>query len=594
MTSITQGCSEELCFDTAAYRTRVKPAYCIPHIQERFRRGGLELLDEFDKPTSWQLTRCMECGLEAHYRLEYVMDNNAHEIKTCRACYWRSWAANSRQMMGAYADYSPVPEEVARAHADSNGFDYIKPLTEPSLGGDPHYVRCRRCIRLSAQRLGDIGFGCSCLSSSKRNIAARPASRVRELFKDSGSAAVSWWNHGANPEKLWATATPRSRSAAQWTCPACDHGFTDTILDMARHPVCPQCAEMAAFVRMVERSVLATKTVFDVPELLSAWADDADPRSVAAAGDWTARSFVCVEGHRARLSPERYLDGGCPSCRGNATRAARLQDGPTLDSELSSQWHPDLNMVDIAKVGDNSKRRVWWRDPECGHEWEAQPRERHKRPRWRCPACQTRLGSLAWFYPELAAEWAPSNPTSAWHVMPTGKTTFLPSWTCPTDARHVWQATVTSRVSGATCPECRVSGKSAVELVYRDAAIAAFGSASSGSIIRDQRFQRRLTWTIDIGIDVGGRPVAIEYDGSYWHRDKVALDTDKTRDLLSAGYLVVRLREDPLPSLRIDDSRYLELVTYATALDPDAVMMQVQEWVMRRHAESNEVPPRTS
>lgn len=578
MPVITQECSEEQCSATAAYRTRVKPAYCIQHIEERFRRGGLELLDEFDKPTSWHLTRCLECDLRAHYRFEYVIDNNPHDIKTCRSCYWRSWAANSRQMMGAYADYSPVLEETARAHADTNGFDYIRPLTEPSLGGDPHYVRCRSCARLSAQRLGDIGFGCSCFNSSKRSTAARPASRLKELFKDSDSAAVSWWNHDANPEKLWATATPRSRSDAQWICPACDHGFTDAIQDMARRPVCPQCAEMAAFVRMVERSVLATKTVFDVPELLVAWADEVDPRNVPAAGDWTARSFVCAEGHRARLSPETYFDDGCPSCRGNATRDARMLEGPMLDTEFASQWHSEFNTVNIAKVGDNSKRRVWWRDPECGHEWEAQPRERHKRPRWRCPTCQTRLGSLAWFYPDLAAEWAPSNPASAWHVMPTGRTAFLPTWICPTDATHMWQATVASRVSGATCPECRVSGKSAVELSYRDAAIAVFGAASSGLTIRDQRFQRRLTWTIDIGIEVDGRPVAVEYDGSYWHRDKVALDTDKTHDLLAAGYLVVRLREDPLPPLNVGDSRYLELVTYASASDPGAAMLQIRQW----------------
>ncbi|MFE7065563.1 zinc-ribbon domain-containing protein [Microbacterium sp. NPDC057658] len=581
MPAITQECSEEQCAAPAVYRTRVKPAYCLPHVEERFRRGGLELLDEFDKPTSWQLTRCMKCGLEAHYRLEYVMDNNAHGLKTCRACFWTSWAVDSRQMMGSFGDYSPVAEDTARAHAESNGFNYIRPLTEPSLSGDPHYVRCRSCGRLSAQRLGDIGFGCSCLNSSRRSAAARPASRVKQLFKDSGSPAVSWWNHDANSEKLWGTATSRSRSGAQWTCPACDHEFTGTILDMARHPVCPQCAEMAAFVRTVERSVLATKTVFDVPDLLAAWADDADPRSVAAAGDWTARQFICKDGHRARMSPESYLDGGCPSCRGNATRAARMQEGLTLDSELASQWHPDLNTVDIAKVGDNSKRRVWWRDPECGHEWEAQPRERHKRPRWRCPTCQTRLGSLAWFYPELAAEWSPANPTSAWHVLPTGKTTFLPAWICPTDATHIWQATVASRVSGATCPECRVSGKSAVELAYRDAAIAVFGAASSGETIRDERFKRRLTWTIDIGIEVNNQPVAIEYDGSYWHRDKVALDTDKTRDLLAAGYRVVRLREDPLPPLSIDDDGYLELTAFATSPDTSTAMTEIARWLTR-------------
>lgn len=56
-----------------------------------------------------------------------------------------------------------------------------------------------------------------------------------------------------------------------------------------------------------------------------------------------------------------------------------------------------------------------------------------------------------------------------------------------------------------------------------------------------------------------GRPVVLEYDGSYWHSTKAEVDTAKTKALLSAGALAVRVREQPLPLLDINHPRLLQL-----------------------------------
>jgi DNA polymerase-3 subunit epsilon len=56
----------------------------------------------------------------------------------------------------------PVPFEEAKSLAEDHGFDYLGPLTAPSLPDDPHHTRCRRCGKISAERLGDIAFGCTC------------------------------------------------------------------------------------------------------------------------------------------------------------------------------------------------------------------------------------------------------------------------------------------------------------------------------------------------------------------------------------------------------------------------------------------------
>jgi hypothetical protein len=56
----------------------------------------------------------------------------------------------------------PIPCDEAKALAEEHGFDYLGPLTAPSLPDDPHHTRCRRCGKISAERLCDIYFSCTC------------------------------------------------------------------------------------------------------------------------------------------------------------------------------------------------------------------------------------------------------------------------------------------------------------------------------------------------------------------------------------------------------------------------------------------------
>lgn len=53
----------------------------------------------------------------------------------------------------------------------------------------------------------------------------------------------------------------------------------------------------------------------------------------------------------------------------------------------------------------------------------------------------------------------------------------------------------------------------------------------------------------DISGKYQGRPVVIEYDGQFWHRDSTERDARKTALFIEAGYLVVRVREGKLHKL---------------------------------------------
>ncbi|HET7386190.1 MAG TPA: exonuclease domain-containing protein [Nocardioidaceae bacterium] len=162
-----QFCSVDGCSNNAAFKTRSKPTYCDAHITVILSRGGLEALETFTRPDDWLLTRCLQCSNVGHYRFVYVLDNNAADIATCRACFWRKWAAHQRAALGPYDDPEPVPYEKAQTIAEDHGYIYLGPLTNPSLAYDPHRTECRRCGKISAERLGDISFGCTCQPRKK-------------------------------------------------------------------------------------------------------------------------------------------------------------------------------------------------------------------------------------------------------------------------------------------------------------------------------------------------------------------------------------------------------------------------------------------
>lgn len=157
-----QVCSVDGCAHGAAFKTRSKPTFCTAHIDVILTRGGLEALESFTHPEDYLLTRCLRCRNVAHYRFAYVQGKDAEGEPTCRACYWRNWGAHQRESLGQSGDNEPVPYEKAEATAEEHGYIYLGPLTNPSMADDPHRVECRRCGKITAERLGDIAFGCTC------------------------------------------------------------------------------------------------------------------------------------------------------------------------------------------------------------------------------------------------------------------------------------------------------------------------------------------------------------------------------------------------------------------------------------------------
>lgn len=577
MAKEVQLCSTDGCERPAAFRTTSNPAWCEECLTVILADVGLEPLAEFPGPKKWWLTRCLTCDAECHYRLVTLLEKRAVKSSGCQRCDWAAWAK-------IHGGSSPtVSVDTLRRLLDENDFDPVGELT-PLSSAHAVLTKCRACGNQAAKQIADLSWGCHCTRVTRSGgVGTRKAEGVKRgaknLFVDSDSPALDWWDHEANQESELKTITVRARREAHWVCPECDHPFAEAVYLMTESPRCPACREL----HHAEYERLRSVPVADIPALLEAWDDEDDPREVLVAGDNHLRRFRCPAGHRPRLNPYRYLTAGCPTCRAQAT--LKQNGRATLTSalpEIAEQWHPTRNGEKFtpATIGPGSKRIFWWKADGCGHEWEDSVQNRDKYQRWRCPECRTILHSLGWQDPGLAAEWSHENPVTPWHLRPFAQTPFIPKWICSINSEHRWEAPLSSRSSGADCPECRVAGKSKVELDHFEAAKTVFTKVRSGVAIRDNAFVTRTVWTVDILTEHDGTKIAIEYDGAYWHRPeaKILVDRYKSLDLIAAGYLVVRLREDDLPSLDIDDARYVELRVYSTAPQPEKMIAAADQW----------------
>lgn len=583
MATREQLCSTEGCGKQAAFTTRTKPAWCVGCLTDILAGLGMDPIAEFPGKNGRWLTRCRSCGAECDYRLGYLLELRTREEPACRRCFWTGWAEMANRLSGIT---SPVSAQVLREHLDTSGFDPVEQIVGLPSDNHPVLTRCRLCGRQEAQRPGDIGWGCACTRNgpSSSPTAGKPrGGRSKNLLADSGNTALTWWDHEANNDTALQTATLRARRECRWVCPDCGHKFAAKVYEMTDHPECPACRSAQHEQWSADYERLKRTPVADVPELFAAWEDEADSSTVMVA-DPGLRRFKCTSGHHPRVSSYAYLTSGCQFCR--ALSEAVSQSRPTLAQalpEIASQWHSTANGTRWTpdNVGPGSKRIVWWLADCCGYEWQEGVGDRNKYKRQRCPQCRTILDSLAWVDPGLAAEWSNRNPVTAWHVRPTAQTAFTPQWVCAVDVEHHWEAPLASRSAGSECPECRQAGKSRVELDHLDAAMLVFTKVRSGASLTDPGFATRKSWTVDILAQHGETKVAIEYDGAYWHapEPKLIVDQRKSQDLLTAGYHVVRLREDDLPSLNIDEANYLELGVYSKAPRPTQVMGDIAAWL---------------
>ena len=364
-----------------------------------------------------------------------------------------------------------------------------------------------------------------------------------------------------------------------WLCPECGDEWKAEVAARvnSKYLTCPKCSVSAAYLK--SRGTFASKH----PEL----AKQVSPDSPIKATEVTSVSskkllWRCAMGHEWEQSPKSRLQGGessiCPECRkvfevlnprspapedaseilasiglamkktavspttanksGDVAKKApkpsnfdgRRYTAPlsVTHPELAKQVSPDSPIKATEVTAGCSTKKLLWRC-EKGHEWWARVHDRSgSSGSTRCPLCFPRgsakryTAPLSVTHPELAAEVSPDSPIKATEVTAGSSKKLL--WRC--EKGHEWWAETGSRSNPnepTNCPNCSRSQHSS----RGEQQLAEFVESLLPSNIEVVRNDRTVITPYELDVYVPELKVAFEYNGDYWHSDKVVTANHK-------------------------------------------------------------------
>lgn len=277
--------------------------------------------------------------------------------------------------------------------------------------------------------------------------------------------------------------------------------------------------------------------------------------------------WICKRNHEWQ-EKIKYRVNNLKSCK-----ICKIVDGTNLANtfpDIASEWN--FNKNNILKPNEfipGSGEKVWW-ICQKGHEWPAVIRNRTDSNSG-CHTCKRLArGSLKEKRPEVYAELNTTKNISygikAEELsVSTNKKVW---WKCLNDKTHEsWDASVVSRTRAtvSTCPKCNITRSSKIQRAFHEAMIKYYKDMKCDITI-EAKFRTKKFVEVDMISEK--EKIAIEYDGEYYHSGEcskkglayhIKNDTDKSKALLEAGYLVVRIRENNLVHLDFEDENHYQV-----------------------------------
>jgi hypothetical protein len=425
--------------------------------------------------------------------------------------------------------------------------------------------RCSKCQREWQARVfkrGRQGRGCrECGVARRAALQAKPA--PGESLADLMPEVAAEWHPTLNGDLTPADVVPGSAKKVWWRCSKCQYVWETVVYSRGKFG--RGCRECGIARRAVLRATPKPGQSFAVvyPHVAAEWHPtlngDLKPTDVKPASGkkvW----WRCSEGHEWRVAPaDRGRGERCPRCAERQRHITKSTPKPgrslaDLRPDIAAEWHPTKNApLTAADVNPGSKTRRWWKCRSCGHEWQTDPdhRTRGGRGRSKCSyqyrsrvkATPKPGESLAEKNPELAAEWHPTlnGSRTPFDVRPRGRVSAW--WRCRFG--HEWYARVADRAKGVGCPRCSIIGISERQVRLE------FELAAAGLPVEHGYPPITVKGRRPIRADIAmpSIRVVVEYDGSYYHANKIRADCAQTAALESVGWTVFRVREEPLPGL---------------------------------------------
>ena len=252
--------------------------------------------------------------------------------------------------------------------------------------------------------------------------------------------------------------------------------------------------------------------------------------------------WACPLGHEYQATIASRADGrNCPFCSGKKVDSSNSLKA--YSKLISDEWDIDKNKpLTPDNITPASSKKVWWKCKK-GHSWQAFVYQRKSGSG--CPVCSGRTAteetSIKSTHPELCTEW---HPTKNKDLIPEkfGAGSGFKAWWLCTNG-HEWQATINSRASQNTsCPKCSRQTSSPDLRIYSELQ----------TIWVDAELRKKFTGK-ELDISIQSISAGIEYDGNFYHKDRIKKDKEKQKQLETLGWIVFRLREAPLEKITEND-----------------------------------------
>ena len=330
------------------------------------------------------------------------------------------------------------------------------------------------------------------------------------------------WHPTKNPMTAF-DFTPGSNKKVWWLCNS-GHESQTPIYSRIKHR-CPYCAG--------KKAVKETSFGSLHPDLARYW--DSETNGTLTPFDLLPHSskkcgFICEMGHLFQSTLSNIVLGKwCPYCSNKKVGFGNsLQD---TNPQLLKEWSFSKNSLKPNELTGGSYKKVWW---QCnnGHEWMAAVSSRKSGAT--CPYCANRLvgygNSLKDLFPDIAKqvdyEKSPIDPTLIY-----ARSDDRLWWKCKRG--HSWKAQIKSRtVDGTGCRYCSSQTSSPEIRIF----------CELKSIFSDALTREKVNG-MESDVLIPSLKIAIEYDGIYFHKDKIDKDLAKKSNFEALGYTVIRARE---------------------------------------------------
>lgn len=276
-------------------------------------------------------------------------------------------------------------------------------------------------------------------------------SRQKEKSLESIEPAIAAEWHPIKNGKLLPEMVSYGSKKRVWWLGKCGHEWQSGIIDRVKGKGCPFCSNQIVLEGF--NDLLSTQ-----PELAKEWHPFKNSELTPDHIIYCSHKKVwwlgeC--GHQWQAIVANRLHGsGCPYCSGNKVLAG-FNDLLTTNLALADEWHPTKNGDLLPNmVTSHSNKMVWWKCSK-GHEWQAKVNDRSNGNN--CPICSgvvVKIGfnDLQTTNPDLAKQW---HPTKNGELLPIAfsKGSGKKVWWLG-ECGHEWQAQISSRVAGRSCPIC--------------------------------------------------------------------------------------------------------------------------------------------